>query len=61
MELKILPDVAESIESKIIDVFLCSRCLNDNIDLPNMIGSFASDATASLVAENGRKELSQWF
>ena len=46
------------IESEIIDGFWCSRCLNDCIDLPNMIGSFESGATASLVAKNGTKKFS---
>ena len=43
------------------DRFLCSRCLNDRIEVPDMIGSFASGATASLVAKNGTKKLSQPF
>ena len=38
-----------------------SRCLNDCIDLPNMIGSFESGATAFHVAKNGTKKLSQPF
>ena len=55
LELKILPHLAESIKSEIMDRFCRSRCLNDCIDLPNMIGSFASSATASLVAKKGTK------
>ena len=43
------------------DGFLCSRCLNDCIEVPDMIGSFASGATTSLVAKNGTKQLSQLF
>ena len=39
----------------------CSRCLNNRINVPNMIRSFASSATASLVAKNGTKELSHMF
>ena len=33
-----------------------ARCLNDPIDLPDMIGSFASGTTASPVAKNGTKK-----
>ena len=39
------------------DGFGCSRCLNNHIDLPDMIVSFASGAMASLVAKNGAKKL----
>ena len=35
--------------------FLCLRCLNNCINLPDMIGLFASSATASLVAKTGTK------
>ena len=45
------------IESEITDWFWCSRCLNDHIDLPNMIGSFASGVTASMVAKSGTKKI----
>ena len=38
-----------------IDRFWCSRCLNNCIDLPNMIGSFESGATTSIVAKNQAK------
>ena len=41
------------IKSEIMDTFLCSLSLYDFIDLPDMIGPFASGATASLVAKNG--------
>ena len=61
LEIKILPHLAQSIESEMIDGFLCSRCLNDHIDLPNMMGSFESGATASIVAKNLTKNLSQQF
>ena len=61
LELKIWPHLAESIESEIMDGFWCSRCLNDLIDLPNIIGSFASNATASIVAKNWTKNISQPF
>ena len=33
------------------------KCLNDHIDLSDMIGSFASGATASLVAKNRTKQI----
>ena len=45
------------IESEIIDRFLHSRCLNDCIDLPDMIGILASGANASLVAKNGTSQI----
>ena len=44
-----------------MDVFWCSRCLNNRIDLPNMIWTFASGTTASLVANNVTKKLSQLY
>ena len=40
-----------------MDGFLCSRCLNDHINLPDMIGTFASGAKASLVAKNCIKKI----
>ena len=43
------------------DGFWCSRCLNDHVEVPDMIGSLPSGATASLVAKNGTKKLSQLF
>ena len=61
LELKIWPHLAESIESQIMDGFWCSRCLNDHINLPDMIGSFASGAIAFIVAKNWTKTLSQLF
>ena len=61
MELKVLPHLPQSIESEIIDGFWSSRCLNDYIEGSDMIGSFASSATTSLVAKNGTKILSQPF
>ena len=39
-----------------VDRFWCLRCLNDCINLPNMIRTFASGANASLVAKNGNKK-----
>ena len=44
------------IDSEILDGFWHSRCLNNRIDLPNMIRSLASGANASLVAKNGTKQ-----
>ena len=40
------------IKSSPVDRFWCLRYLNDHIVLPNMIGSFASGGTASIVAKN---------
>ena len=42
-------------KSSPVDIFGCLRCLNDDIDLPQMIGSLASGANASLVAKKGTK------
>ena len=39
-----------------MDRFWCLRCLIDHIDLPEMIGLFASGATADLVAKNGTRK-----
>ena len=41
--------------------FQCSSCLNNRIEVPDIIGSFASGATASLGAKNGTKQLFQPF
>ena len=49
------------IDSEIMDGFGHSRCPNDHIDLSNMKGLFASSPTASLVAKNETKKLSQPF
>ena len=49
------------IKSSPVDRLWCLMCLNDRIDLPDMIGSFASGATASLVAQNGTKKMSHLF
>ena len=43
------------------DRFSCSRYINDHFLVPDIIGSFSSGATASLVAKNGTKKLSQPF
>ena len=40
-----------------MDGFLCSRCLNDRIDLFYIIELFASSANVSLVAKNGTKKI----
>ena len=44
-----------------MDRFRGSRCLYNRIDLPDIMGSFASGATASQVAKNGTKYLSEPF
>ena len=44
-----------------ITLFFIGRCFNGCINLPNMIGSFESGATASLGAKNGTEKLSQPF
>ena len=49
--------LALPIESEIMDGFWWFRCLNDRIDLPDMIGSFASGTTASMVAKSGTKKI----
>ena len=59
MELKIWPLL--SIKSSPVDRFQRLRCLNDHIDLPDMIGSFANGAIAFIVAKNQTKNLSQLF
>ena len=61
LEIKILVHLAQSIESKIMDGFWYSGCLNDRIDLPYMIGSFPGGTTSSMVAKNWTKKLSQPF
>ena len=59
LELKIWPLL--SIKSSPVDRFQRLRCLNDHIDLPDMIGSFANGAIAFIVAKNQTKNLSQLF
>ena len=61
LELNISPHLAESIESEIMGRFWCSRSLNDHIVLLNMIGSFPSGATASIVAKNWTNKFYQPF
>ena len=53
--------LAPPLESEIMDGFWCSRSLNDRIGLLNMIGSFASGTTASIVAKNWTNNSSQPF
>ena len=53
--------LALPIKSKIIDRFWCSKCLNHCIDLHNVIGSLESGSTASIVAKNWTRNLSQLF
>ena len=50
-----------SIKSSPVDRFWCLRQLNNHINIPNRIESFASSATALMVAKNGTKNLSQPF
>ena len=45
------------IKSSPMDGFWCLRCLNDYINLPDMIGLLASGATNYLVAKIGTKDL----
>ena len=45
------------ISPEIIDGFLCSRCLNDRINLPDVIGTFTCGTNAFLVAKNGTKKV----
>ena len=49
IELKINPLLW--IKSSPVDIYWCLRCLNDYNDVPNIIGSFASGAYASIVAK----------
>ena len=60
-ELKIMSHLTQSIESELMDRFWCSRCLNNFINLSDMIGSLASGVTNSLVAKIGAKTLSPPF
>ena len=48
-----------TIESEIKDRFWHSRCLNNCIDLAEMIGSLASGANTFLLAKNGTKKTFQ--
>ena len=48
-----------SISLEIMDRFWWSRCLNNHIEVPDMMGSFASSITASLVAKKETKKFSQ--
>ena len=45
-----------SIKSEQMDGFWCSRCLNDHIDVPNMIWSFSGAATTPLVVKSWTKQ-----
>ena len=46
-----------SIKSSPVDRFQSLRCLNDRIDLPDIIGLLASGTTNSFVAKIGTKNL----
>ena len=43
----------KNLESRVMDRFWRSSCLNNSINLPDMIGSLASGTNTSLVAKNG--------
>ena len=45
------------IKSSPVDGFLCLRCLNNRINLPDMIGLLASGAINCLVAKIGTKDI----
>ena len=49
------------ISPEIMDRFWCSRCLNNRIEVPDIIGSLASGTNALLVAKNGTRKISQPF
>ena len=49
--------LALALDSEIMDRFWFPRYLNDYIDLPNTIESFASGVTASLVAKKWTKQI----
>ena len=59
--LKKSTSLLQAIESRIMDRFWCSSCLNNSINLPDMIGSLASGANTSLMAKNGTKKISHLF
>ena len=39
-----------------MDGFWCSRCLNDRIEVPEMMGSFTGSSTTPLVVKSGTKQ-----
>ena len=49
------------ISTPAVDRFKSLRCLNDHIDLPYMMGSFASGNTNSLVAKIGTKDFATTY
>ena len=61
LELNILPNLAQSVDSELMDGFWCSRCLNDRIGLPHMIGTLATGATSSLLTKNWTEKSYQPF
>ena len=48
--------LALPISPDIMDGFWCSRCLNDRIEVPKMMGSFLGGSTTPLVVKNGTKQ-----
>ena len=48
--------LALPISFEIMDGFWCSRCLNDHIDVPDMMGSFSGGAITTLVVKNWTKQ-----
>ena len=48
--------LALPISPEIMDGFLCSRCLNDRIEVPDMMGLFAGGATTPLVLKIWSKQ-----
>ena len=47
------------IKYELMDGFWCSSCLNNSINLPDMIGSLASSANTSFMAKNETKKTFQ--
>ena len=45
-----------SITQSIMDEFWCSRCLNDCIEVPEMMGSFPGGSITPLVVKSGTKQ-----
>ena len=52
----ILHPLQLSITQPIMDGFWCSRCLNDRIAVPEMMGSFSGGSTTPLVVKSGTKQ-----
>ena len=52
----ILHPLQLSITQPIMDGFWCSRCLNDRIAVPEMMGSFSGGSTTPLVVKSGTEQ-----